>query len=581
MKKYYGRHIERGEAPKIAAWDTETNGLNGELLLATYAHAQKSGYISGRPDQIAEQLIDIMFENTDKLWFAHNADYDWRYIVPALLRDYVDIEFSMRSETSIYQIKVWQYKRTGVKKIDRKIPCLIMRDSLALFDGTLKQFAESYAPNMLKTEFDHSLGFDPQNSDHIAYAIQDARALRASLIGFYKSWHEIFGTWPSGTRAGSAVKAWEATLDETQSFLPLDSEIERFCRAAYYGGFVFLTDTNKHQNCTTYDRNSSYPASMLEHGVPYGPPIQTRVYDYELDGFYHCKVFCPPSIPLPFIPLRIKHGVKWPYGNFETYITSAEYREAIKRGYDIEIINGIVFPEIVYPFNDFIMLCRETRLVHPDTPLSFNAKLAQNSLYGRFGARQERSRVIVTDDPPLGSLPLNIERLWIIKEEAEILAMPHWSAWITAQSRLALIRAAYDTGIERVLYGDTDSLTVTGEGAAIPIGKEYGEWKLEARWAEFRALGPKLKIGKLSTGKLKVTAKGLPAKKITEEIANNLIENKSVVVSYDRSPNLLSILKGQSIAGNGTTKATRSNSTLHNSLNWKEDERGQVKARTA
>jgi hypothetical protein len=581
MKNYYSRYVENGQPPKIAAWDTETDGLNGKLLLASYAHAGGAGHIAGDPDQIANQLIDIMAANTDKIWFAHNSDYDWRYIIPHLLQRFSDVEFFMRSETNIYQIKVWLYQRTNNKKLNKKIPCLILRDSMALFAGTLKDFARSYAPDNAKIEFDHSVVFDPSNLDHIKYAVQDARSLRASLIGFYASWHKLFGVWPSGTLAGSSIKSWQATLSEQQSFNSLPDEIEDFCRQAYYGGFVFLTDTNKHKNCTTYDRNSSYPASMTEYGVPFGTPIKTSIFDYELEGFYLCDVFCPDNVELPFIPLRTKNGIKWPYGKFTTTITSAEYREAILRGYDIDIISGHVFPEIIFPFDDFIELCKETRLNNPDTPLSTNSKLAQNSLYGRFGARQERVRVIVTDEPPLGAVALEIDRLWVIKEEADILAMPHWAAWITANARLELVKAAYATGIKNVLYGDTDSLTVIGEHCAVPVGKDYGQWKIEARWSEFRALGPKMKIGKLATGQLKTTAKGLPAKKITPQISNSLLKDKSVIIEYDRSPNLLSILKGKSKAGNGTSRATRTSSKLDRSLNWNRDACGKVRAKQA
>ena len=75
----------------IAAFDFETEGLGGKLLCATWYidGMMEPEIILGDPDEIADAIIRI-FEISGKSvrWYAHNAQYDWRYIVDKLVDKY-------------------------------------------------------------------------------------------------------------------------------------------------------------------------------------------------------------------------------------------------------------------------------------------------------------------------------------------------------------------------------------------------------------------------------------------------------------------------------------------------------------
>ena len=157
--------------------------------------------------------------------------------------------------------------------------------------------------------------------------------------------------------------------------------------------------------------------------------------------------------------------------------------------------HGVSWERMCFPFQDFVDTCETLRKSCAGSPQETVVKRAQNSLYGKFGARKEHRKVFKTKDPTavLGAFPWSDDgQYWFrVEEDEDALAKPEWAAWITAQGRLALLRQAYQLGIEHVLYGDTDSLTVVG--VEVPESSEYGGWKVAEKWAEFQAIAPKVR----------------------------------------------------------------------------------------
>ena len=131
---------EQGEGRSfvIGCFDVETQGLNGKLLLASWyiENMPEAQVITGEPEEIVEGIINVFRSYPNIRWYAHNAQYDWRYIIDALLDRYSDsIEFYMRTEQDVFMIKTSEIE---------------LVDSFALWGQSLKKFAQVFLPELPK-----------------------------------------------------------------------------------------------------------------------------------------------------------------------------------------------------------------------------------------------------------------------------------------------------------------------------------------------------------------------------------------------------------------------------------------------
>lgn len=511
--------------------------------------------------------------------YAHNAQYDWRYILPYLAEHEIPCEICMRTESDIYEIRI----SLGSVKI-------VMRDSFAFWNSSLEKLAKAYCPEFPKLpgpDFDKGEIFDPNNKEHEAYARRDAMILAVALPRLDTKMQKHFGVGIGVTTASTAVRAWQETLGNEIFACPPNDEFDKFVRSAYYGGLVFLTRNDRIGDgseivAETFDINSSYPAAMVEWGVPYGRVLVSNDYKEGHMGIYRVRVRAPENLIVPILPRRNDKGnMAWSRGEFETTCTNRELVFAANHGYEIlEIIEGVYFEDTIYPFDDFIGKCKAIRFAYRDLPEEMLAKLMQNSLYGKFGSRRERMRIYhpESDDDYLEGEPLEAcDYFWIKKEIAEEMkCLPQWAVFITAHARLRLLNAIYTCGPENVLYGDTDSITVLrGHGTSIDVGLEYGQFKLEKSWTEFRAIAPKVyagrladyrtKEGELVRGGMKGAAKGLPRKNLKPENWEQLLyDGRTSATALSLSSLRVALQKGASAA----KELERVSSSLCNSANW-------------
>lgn len=520
MKSYYPTKVARKiKMPLIASWDVETDDLGGELRGVSYCILDVEGKIiasdlfTGEVDYMLSQIVEVMESYPDHIWNAHHSQYDWRYLLPYLVRENYLLEIFMCTDSKILCVKVNQ--------------SFEMRDSYLLLPETLKFITKSFAPDHQKMQIDDITNWNPKNPEHRQYAIVDAESLAISLYNYTKYFVEIWGVLPSRTSPASAMKAWLTTLAE-----PIHPHrwIENFVRNGYYGGYVAPLHTGKFKKVRKYDINSSYPASM-KLGVPSGVVFACdgEDYDGESAGFFFCKVKAPKDLKVPVLPARRglnfnaemkledialpRNQTLYPSGEFHTIVSTIEIQFAESIGYEIELIKGICFEDYIYPFNDFVAKCEDLRLKHKGSAIEKIVKWNQNSLYGKTASKRERREVGLMPDEPIGWTPLEAlpEYGFITEHNDEMLCAPHIAAWITALSRINLFNAVYAGGAEHVLYCDTDSIIVTEEfdETQIAIGKKYGEFKFECEYEIFRAHAPKVYAG-IVDGKWEGACKGIP-----------------------------------------------------------------------
>jgi DNA polymerase type B, organellar and viral len=152
-------------------------------------------------------------------------------------------------------------------------------------------------------------------------------------------------------------------------FMPKDSiyqilgSVEQDIRNSYTGGAVdvyiphnrlgsfFLPVAGLFKKLYYYDVNSLYPAVMAKHLMPIGKPIKfvgdIRKMEPEAFGFFYCKMTSPDNLNHPILQRRIKtsEGIRTiaGLGSWTGWISSLELDNAVKYGYQFEILNGYQF----------------------------------------------------------------------------------------------------------------------------------------------------------------------------------------------------------------------------------------------
>lgn len=547
------------------SWDTETAGLGGELLLITACDYSGTHVFKG--ENMLDEFIALLQNNPyPAVWFAHVSQYDWRYLMDYLIDHQIKCDIRMRTDTDFYQITLW---------LDGAM--VVMRDSAALYPGKLADFAKQFTPELPKLEIDIK-HFDPENPKHIEYAKRDAEILRVGMPRFDAMIRKHFGVGLGHTTAGTAIKAWQATLPEKTFYACSPwGEREEFIREGYFGGLVFLTRTDSLYNegkvvAETYDINSSYPDKMRRYGVPWGSMVRTTDYLNGCLGIYRVRVRSPDYLVVPILPHRNARGhMAWNRGEFETVVTSEELIFAARYGYEIlDVMEGYAFEDRIFPFSDFVDKCEAMRNQYKGRTEETLAKLIQNSSYGRFCAKRLRKVVFVpdSDNECIDAVPLG-ERgyFWVREEFNETMrVIPQWGVFITAYARLQLLSQIYKVGVENVYYGDTDSITVRpGLGHLFDVGREYGQYKLEKEWVRFRAIAPKVYSGQIKGGQWLGAAKGMPRKVMEATHWKQLYKGDKINLSYESLPSLRVAMQ------RGITPAewrNRDSTDIQNSANW-------------
>lgn len=610
---YYPHEFAPGSLINPRTFDTETHGLNGKLLCATYCYASSiddPDYQSGIYTEQAEEKLCNLMLMLGGVWYAHNSQYDIRYFIETIKAMGLYMKLLNKTPQELLAIKVYI---SEAEANSRCKPLFEIRDSFALFPKSLDDFSKKFAAHLPKIkgsgpDFEAGEIWSKENPDHVAYAIRDAVSLRESLIKFQEMVADKFGCNLGMTAAGTAMKAWQATIEKP--YFCLTAEKEEFFDKAYFGGLVFLTSTEIHQNAVAYDINSSYPAKMLE-GVPTGSPKYTARYKGDdVPAFYRVSVKAPENLIVPILPCRDERtgGVRWPRGNFETHITNLEIEFACKHGYEIQVHEGYFFSRIEKIFDAVVNVCMQLRWANKKQALEDVAKLIQSSCYGKFATKRERENLILTDDPMSYArenrhlLPIDVDAgvYAEMTKSDDMPRMPHWAAWITAAARMNLLDFVYSCGPENCLYGDTDSVTLK-EGVTVPERfldeKIYGKFKIDKEWIFFRAEAPKvysgfrwIKKGEFEGYAYDGKAKGITQKLQTPQFFEAVFHGTAQPVKFQSMPKLVQILKnrkftlddgsekiGSGVIGAGTITCIRSMTTREHVANWQYMKNGAVR----
>ena len=331
-------------------------------------------------------------------------------------------------------------------------------------------------------------------------------------------------------------------------------------RKFYSGGFTQFNPLyhNKifDKKGFSIDINSSYPWAMTQP-LPYGelldePPKNSKNY------LTYCVVkmnYRIKSKYINFICLKNKTDKRVRYsmhGSGEFYFLLEEL-EFYKKIYDIEIT------EIKYlyarcftflkPFIDEYYHLKSEADANGQAALKTTYKLLLNSLYGSFakkamypmGIWMEKRFYDALKNNELDGLydeknkkwnaktfkQLNIPNMDLfcveMEKEEKPKSFPNMliGATITAYSRLKLLNAIYEIGVEKFVYCDTDSIFCLGKKENLPASiklddYELGAWKVEFEFNKGKILGAKRYVFENENHKTKSATSGIKLKKLSE-----------------------------------------------------------------
>jgi hypothetical protein len=439
-KPFRKTNVERYLQEKFVTFDVETIRKDNKLVPYLICAYNGSDYAVSYADtnlnknelfkNFLNQLVTF-FKNSRKLIiYAHNlSNFDGVFLLNQLI-DYGDVKpLYFNGKLMSIQVKL------HIKGHEGKV--LLFKDSYLLLPYSLRSLCEVFSVESIKTYFPFNLsninytGVFPSfkywtnvtpiefslmkeefgkrmwsfKLEAIKYCKLDCKSLHQILTIFNNEFYNKFKINAHSvlTAPALSMKLFKTHFMPENLIFQINGLIESNIRQSYTGGAVDVyIPHNKEVNKPLYyyDMNSLYPTAMAQRPMPIGQPVAflgyIRKYEPNAYGFFYCKITSPAYLEHPILQRRIKtsEGIRTiaGLGSWEGWICSTEMDNAVKYGYTFEIIKGYQF-ETGDIFSKFVETLYEMRNEYPKGhPLNQIAKLMMNSLYGKFGMRNESTR---------------------------------------------------------------------------------------------------------------------------------------------------------------------------------------------
>ena len=524
MQKYLKPLEVCDERRAFFVFDIESNNWTDFEMLGFY-----DGVTFQIFDSIDAFLLYIIRDRYKAHWiYAHNGGrFDFNFIVEGLSR--LKKEYSLiEAGSSVIGIKV---KLNAWNNI-------YFADSFRILPDSLERIAKRFATTQKMTG---AIDFSRErvsrsNPLHCEYLKNDCVSLYESLTTFYSD-DKISRVKRSPTLASAAMKVWRQTLKTP--IRVTNQGVQNFVRQGYVGGRCEIFKMSGH-NLNSFDVNSLYPTMMRDKPMPREHIGSTNdAFDF---GFHDVTVFVPETY-IPVLPHKfemidrdkvIEKKLLFPMGEFRGVFFSEELKLASECGAKIlKHHRGELFSEDTTLFKDYIDYFYNLRLSNPgDNAKNYMAKLFMNSLYGKFGQKEERD-VLQTID--FSSLPdeyvpfkdddfFNETKLIKAKKESRsAYQLVHISAAITAWARIHMARNFYLPYDKGMVYTDTDSVFSRD---TFKTGSGLGELKLEKEIERGVFLLPKGYYLKLKNGQEEKKLKGFPKKYINALCEKDFLDGR-------------------------------------------------------
>lgn len=295
------------------------------------------------------------------------------------------------------------------------------------------------------------------------------------------------------------------------------------------------------QSCRHFNINGELVYDFYPMGHPHRmkPPFRP-VSEYY--GFIKCKIYCPPMY-IPLLPVKHEGKLMFPTGMLTGTWTTIEVARALEVGYVMHKIYDILhFPDKTTDlFISYVARFTKYKVeagkweklgmmessneeksqylqqsydvwgtqIDPENmngPINdgilYMAKLSLNSLWGKFGQRQQFTNVVDTFDHETfakycHSEKYDIKNIFLHTNQCRTISYDEKehtrmntnissiavAAWTTAKARLRLFDVMHKLG-QDVIYCDTDSVIYIDRGdpnKQIPVGSRLGDLQNEIK----------------------------------------------------------------------------------------------------
>jgi len=390
--------------------------------------------------------------------------------------------------------------------------------------------------NNYKSKFNNNWNL---RNECIKYCNLDCISLYQILFKFNNLIFDLFGEnihhYP--TLPSLAFAIFKSNFMENENIPKLSGEIARKIREGYTGGAtdMYIPKSKPGIKIKCLDVNSLYPYIMESRLMPIGVPTyfegDVLKFDPNAFGFFYCKIIAPDDILHPILQTHVKtnNGTRTlaPIGTWEDMLFSEEMKNALKFGYQIEILNGYTFNSDII-FKDYVDFLYNLRSQYDKSnPLNFIAKILMNSLYGRFGMDDNFNEINIFKkdyypdfenkylDNIIKSTEIDdyimVEFENTEKESNDSATCVAIAAAITAYSRIHMTLFKNNPKIV-LYYTDTDSIYVDENSEIDPIlvnEKILGKLKLEYVCEKAIFLSSKVYCLQTESGELIYKVKGL------------------------------------------------------------------------
>lgn len=386
------------------------------------------------------------------------------------------------------------------------------------------------------------------------------RYLRQDCVGLWETITKYHAEYGRGvTLAGNAMKYWK-TLTRTEP-PRTDKEFYQSMAPYYYGGRVECFHKGEiFEPFQVADINSAYPFAMLhEHPISTLPNLRKFDGQFIPQGFYTVE-----ADSLGAFPFRDKQKLVFPSdGERRVFnvtgweILTAQETSAFQNW---TVHNQVTFDETInfrsYVHHFYLL----KQAAAKGTAEYIFAKLFMNSLYGKFGANPEKYKTFRVVPPEYReAAEADTETGWsfhgelgpwlLMGEPLDEMAQHYYNV-ATAASITGFVRAYLWRHIHAIqnhghaLYCDTDSIAFAGPlPSPMTVGKELGEWDVEAQCDYGAIAGKKMYAFRQTDGKWKTGCKGarLSASEICRVAKGEVVEweNEAPTYSAGKEPRFM------------------------------------------
>lgn len=517
--------------------ETETNITHHRFRLAavgTYIHVGHGRYketdarvVFGQ-DQLQRYVIGSAWVNPRVWVMAHNLTYDltvggfWRlFRCGDLVLDLIESENVIRTGDNPHTPRNMSgYYPLILEDPPIVIPAktsdgrrLVFVDSLNYFRASLKEIGKwAGIEKMAMPEW------AADDNVWAEYCLHDVRVLASAVTKLIGWWYgQNLGRWRT-TTPSLAMTCFRSRFLQRKLIQPYEPWVRVLERSAYYGGRTQPFFIGRVQDrIYKLDVNSMYPYVMHSYSYPcrYVTGVETEGLDAvpPVGDYEGIIARVEVEIDTPIVPLRTKRGVIYPVGRFVTTLAGPELGLVAQRGKILRWGAWAVYERdsIFRRYVEYFHALKESASEQSDAAGRQLAKLLLNSLYGKFGQRGGKWKLVPNaialphygtyEEVVAGSDTITKLLSWPpyvlqqVDDDDCRVAWPAIAAYVTSYARVYLLRIIETAGWEHVYYCATDSVIVDDVGleklieAGLTSSSRLGHLKLEAEAEDYECRG--------------------------------------------------------------------------------------------